>query len=48
MATEFNALVANGTWTLVPPKPSQNVGGNKWVYRVKRKADGIVIDLKLD
>ena len=42
MANEFNALVTNGTWTLVPPTSSQNIVGNKWVYRVKRKADGTI------
>ena len=29
MANEFNALVANDIWNLVPHKSSQNVVGNK-------------------
>lgn len=32
----------NGTWTLVPPNKKQNVIGNKWVYRTKKKANGTV------
>jgi hypothetical protein len=42
MATEFNALIQNGTWTLVSPTPSMNIVGSKWVFRIKRKADGFV------
>ena len=40
MNTEFNALLHNGTWKLVPPKPNMNLVGCKWVFRIKRKADG--------
>lgn len=40
MTTEFDALLRNGTWTLVPPTPTMNVVGCKWVFRIKRKADG--------
>ncbi|OMO97681.1 Reverse transcriptase, RNA-dependent DNA polymerase [Corchorus capsularis] len=42
MTAEFNSLVNNGIWTLVPPCTSQNVVGNKWVYRIKRKPDGSI------
>jgi hypothetical protein len=42
MATEFNALLKNCTWTLVPPQPSMNIVGCKWVFRIKRRADGSV------
>lgn len=30
----------NDTWHLVPPKKGTNVIDYKWVYKVKRKADG--------
>uniref|UniRef100_A0A2N9FHR1 Reverse transcriptase Ty1/copia-type domain-containing protein n=1 Tax=Fagus sylvatica TaxID=28930 RepID=A0A2N9FHR1_FAGSY len=42
MNLEFDALLRNHTWTLVPSHPSQNLIGCKWVFRVKRKADGTV------
>lgn len=37
MNKEFDALRANKTWVLVPPNPDQNC---KWVYKIKRRADG--------
>uniref|UniRef100_A0A2N9HY12 Reverse transcriptase Ty1/copia-type domain-containing protein n=1 Tax=Fagus sylvatica TaxID=28930 RepID=A0A2N9HY12_FAGSY len=42
MNLEFDALLRNQTWTLVPSHSSQNLIGCKWVFRVKRKADGTV------
>uniref|UniRef100_A0A2N9J5N8 Reverse transcriptase Ty1/copia-type domain-containing protein n=1 Tax=Fagus sylvatica TaxID=28930 RepID=A0A2N9J5N8_FAGSY len=42
MNLEFDALLRNQTWTLVPSHPSQNLIGCKWVFQVKRKADGTV------
>ena len=46
MIEEYDALVRNGTWQLVPPTSSQNIVGCKWVYRVKYKSDGSVERLK--
>ena len=40
MQAEYNALISTGTWSLVPPHPSQNVVGCKWVFRVKKNPDG--------
>uniref|UniRef100_A0A2N9FSQ2 Uncharacterized protein n=1 Tax=Fagus sylvatica TaxID=28930 RepID=A0A2N9FSQ2_FAGSY len=42
MNTEFTALLNNGTWTLVPSKPHVNLVGCKWVFRIKRHADGSI------
>lgn len=42
MNTEFNALMQNGTWDLVPGDGSKNVVGCKWVFRIKRKSDGTI------
>lgn len=35
MTQEYNALIQNHTWTLVPRNPSSNALGCMWVYRTK-------------
>ncbi|XP_019150523.1 PREDICTED: uncharacterized protein LOC109147316 [Ipomoea nil] len=42
MDQEFNALMHNNTWQLIPASPNMNIIGCKWVFRTKRKADGTV------
>jgi histone deacetylase 1/2 len=42
MENEVSALHKNKTWHLVPPKPGYNLIDCKWVFKVKRKADGTV------
>ena len=40
MEAEYEALMKNKTWHLVPPKKGRNVIGCNWVYKIKRKQDG--------
>jgi len=42
MDVEFDALLKNKTWHLVPPQQGRNVIDCKWVYKVKKKADGSI------
>jgi hypothetical protein len=42
MSQEFEALTANGTWTLCPRPLHQKVIRNKWVYHIKHKPDGSI------
>jgi hypothetical protein len=42
MDDEYNALIRNKTWHLVPPDAADNVIGCKWVYRTKQNADGSI------
>jgi hypothetical protein len=42
MNLEIDALLKNCTWNLVPPLPNQNTIGCKWVFRIKRHADGTI------
>jgi hypothetical protein len=42
MQVEYNALLQNQTWSLVAKQPSHNLVGCKWVFKLKRKADGSI------
>lgn len=42
MNVEFDALLKNQTWTLVPTSSATNVAGCKWVFKLKRKVDGSI------
>ncbi|KAL0561727.1 hypothetical protein IC582_002168 [Cucumis melo] len=46
MDEEYSALLKANTWSLVPPSPSQNVVGSKWVFRLKRHTDGSILRYK--
>jgi histone deacetylase 1/2 len=46
MQEELQALHSNQTWTLVPPHPTMNVIGSRWVYKIKRHANGQVAQYK--
>ena len=38
--SEYDSLMDNNTWNLVPRPSDKNVIGNRWVFKVKRCADG--------
>ncbi|KAM1613779.1 hypothetical protein ACFX1Z_002266 [Malus domestica] len=40
MTEELSALHSQGTWSLVPLPPNKNLVGCKWVFKIKRDADG--------
>ncbi|KAK0575318.1 hypothetical protein LWI29_037144 [Acer saccharum] len=46
MSAEYDALVTNGTWKLVPSSSTQNVVGCKWIFRIKRHPDRSVARYK--
>ncbi|CAA7019426.1 unnamed protein product [Microthlaspi erraticum] len=39
---EYNAQMRNHSWDLVPPHPSQNVIGNRWVFKTKFLPTGVL------
>lgn len=42
MQEEISALHKNNTWHLVPQRESNNLIDCKWVYKVKRRANGSI------
>jgi hypothetical protein len=42
MQEEYDALISNATWILCPRPTHNNVIRNKWVYKIKKKADGSI------
>ena len=42
MNAEFDALLRNGTWSLVPPPPQANIVGCRWIYKIKKHVDGSI------
>lgn len=39
---EFNSIVKNGTFSLVPPSPNQNPVSCRWIFTIKFNPDGSV------
>lgn len=46
MKTEFNALITNGTWVLVPRPKDVNIVRSMWLFKKKYKADGTLEQYK--
>jgi histone deacetylase 1/2 len=42
MQVEYDALIKNKTWHLVPPSQGKNIIDCKWVFKIKRNSDGSV------
>ncbi|KAL6188245.1 hypothetical protein ACLB2K_039638 [Fragaria x ananassa] len=42
MIEEVEALQSQGTWVLVPKPVDRNIVGCKWVYKLKKNADGTI------
>jgi histone deacetylase 1/2 len=40
MQDEYDALIRNHTWRLVPYKKGSNLIDCKWVFKIKRRSDG--------
>lgn len=42
MHEEYDALIKQGTWSLVPPQPHKNIASCKWIFKIKRNSDGTI------
>ena len=47
MDREMKTLEDAGTWETVPCPTGRNIVGSKWVFRIKRKADGTIDKYKV-
>ncbi|XP_019430787.1 PREDICTED: uncharacterized protein LOC109338103 [Lupinus angustifolius] len=45
-SADFDALMNNGTWNLVPREEAKNLVGCKWLFRIKRNPDGTIARYK--
>ena len=42
MQSKFDAIMKNGTWSLVDLPVSRKAIGTKWVFKLKRKSNGSI------
>jgi len=42
MQAEYDSLMTHGTWKLVPRPEAKKVLSNRWVFKIKRKQDGLI------
>ncbi|RVX07394.1 Retrovirus-related Pol polyprotein from transposon RE1 [Vitis vinifera] len=42
MNREYQALLRNNTWSLVPPPSSAHIVGCRWIYKLKYRPDGSI------
>lgn len=45
MSAEYDALLSQGTWSLVPP-PTANIIGCHWIFKLKKHSDGTMARYK--
>ena len=46
MTDEYNALISNNTWILVPRPPAANIINCIWLFKKKLNADGSLLQYK--
>jgi len=42
MVEEFNSIMVNNVWEVVPRSQDKSVVGSRWIYKIKYAADGSV------
>lgn len=47
MKDEYDALISNGTWSLILKQTDHKIVGNQWLYRIKYNTDGSVAKYKV-
>jgi Reverse transcriptase (RNA-dependent DNA polymerase) len=47
MASKLTVLAKNNTWQLVNPPQDSNIVGYKWLFKIKRQADGTIERFKV-
>jgi hypothetical protein len=47
MQEEYDALMHNNTWSLVPPPPGANIVSSKWIFRPSILRMALLLAIKL-